>query len=355
MESGSEPGIKDVAILAGVSVGTVSNVLNHPERVSNRMAKRVWDAIGQTGYVRNESARQLRSGSSRTIGLVVLDVTNPFFADVARGVERTARDRGSLVVVGDSGDDPEHERRHLEAMLEQRVQGLLVTPIGEAMHVLSQFAKIGIPVVLVDRIPDQVHLCSVAVDDVAGGRMATAHLLDTGRRHVSFIGGPPDLPQVRQRLAGAQDAVVAAGYDPASVRSQHESSLTLDTGATAARTLIDEGRLGDALFAANDLMALGALPVLHEHGIRVPDDVAVVGYDDISFARFTAVPLTSVRQPREALGRTAAAMLFEELDDNDAHVHRTVVFDPELVVRESTLGRGQPVAADAYDPVAGSD
>lgn len=337
MAATRQPGIKDVATRAGVSVGTVSNVLNHPERVSESMVERVRRAIEATGYVRNESARQLRAGSSRTIGMVVLDVTNPFFADVTRGAEEIALERGSIVVVGDSGDEHEHERRHLEALLEQRVQGLLLTPIGEPLPVLARFGDLGIPVVLVDRVPTDADLCSVAVDDVSGGRQAAHHLLDAGRRRLSFIGGPPRLPQVAHRLSGAREALVEAGLDPDTVQTQHESTLTLETGAGAARVLLDEGRMGDALFAANDLMALGALSVLQEVGVGVPDDVALVGYDDIRFARAAAIPLTSVRQPRRVLGRTAARMLFEELDDGDAHLHRTMVFDPELVVRASTV------------------
>lgn len=335
-----QPGIKDVASRAGVSVGTVSNVLNHPERVSEHMVERVRRAIEATEYVRNESARQLRAGSSRTIGMVVLDVTNPYFADVTRGAEQVALERGSIVVVGDSSDDHEHERRHLEAMLEQRVQGLLVTPIGDPLPLLARFTSLGIPVVLVDRVPSGTDLCSVAVDDVAGGRRAARHLLEIGRQTLSFIGGPSTLPQVRHRLEGTREALAEAGVDPADVRLQLEATLTLDTGAAAVSTLLDDGRLGDALFAANDLMAIGALRVLLDRGIRVPDDVAMVGYDDISFARTAAVPLTSVRQPRQALGRTAATLLFEELEEADGHAHRTVSFDPELVVRASTVGDG---------------
>lgn len=341
-----QAGIKDVAAQAGVSVGTVSNVLNHPERVSDAMVDRVRRAIDETGYVRNESARQLRSGSSRTVGMVVLDVTNPFFADVTRGAEEVAMERGSIVMVGDSGDEPEHERRHLEALLEQRVQGVLLTPIGESLPVLARFRNLTIPVVLVDRVPAGVELCSVAVDDVAGGRRAARHLLETGRTQLSFIGGPEALPQVAQRLAGAREALAEAGLDPAGIRARHEPTLTLATGAAATRHLLDRRVLGEALFAANDLMALGALSVLRDAGIAVPDDVALVGYDDISFARAAAIPLTSVRQPRRMLGRTAAEMLFDEVDEGEAHVHRTVVFDPELVVRASSApGADAPPSA----------
>lgn len=345
-----EPGIKDVAARADVSVGTVSNFLNHPERVSDAMAARVRAAIDETGYVRNESARQLRTGSSRTIGLVVLDVTNPFFADVTLGVEEVARQRGSLVVVANSADDPAQEGRQLDAMLEQRVQGLLITPIGAPLPILERFTKLGIPVVIVDRVPPGPTHCCVAVDDVEGGLLAGRHLLESPRRELTFIGGPPELPQVRHRLQGMRQAVQEAGGNPDDIEVQHEASLTLETGAAALRALLTQGRLGDGLFAANDLMALGALRILQDNGIRVPDDVALVGYDDITFARAAAVPLTSVRQPRAALGRTAARMLFEELDDGDDHVHRSVVFDPELVVRASTLSGTDVEPADVPGP-----
>jgi len=181
--------IRDVAGRAGVSVGTVSNVLNRPEVVSPATRERVLAAISDLGFVRNESARQLRAGHSRTIGLVVLDIANPFFTDVARGVEDVANAEGLAVILCNSDDHPDKEGAYLDVLTEQRVQGVLITPTAQLSPALESLRRRGVPVVLLDRqapTPDQ---CCVAVDDVLGGRLAAAHLLERGHRRVGFIGG----------------------------------------------------------------------------------------------------------------------------------------------------------------------
>lgn len=327
-------GIKDVAHEAGVSVGTVSNVLNHPDRVSDATTQRVRRAMHEIGYVRNESARALRAGSSRVIGLTVLDAANPFFMDVATGVEEVADRHDRTVALLNSGDDPARERRHLEALLEMRVQGLLMSPVGSPPDILDRFLDLEIPVVFVDRHPTGVDACAVVVDDVVGGQLAGSHLVERGRERIAYLGGPPQITQVADRLAGLRQAVQGRTEDPIVVSA---SELSLNAGATTGAALLDRHHDVDAVFAANDLLALGVLRTLIGRGIRVPDDVAVVGYDDIAFAGGAAIPLTSVRQPREALGRAAAGLLFDELSDGPRHSHRTVEFTPELVVRESTM------------------
>lgn len=328
--------IREVARRAGVSIGTVSNVLNHPDRVSEKTRERVQEAIHAVGYVRNDSARQLREGQSRTVAVVVLDVANPFFTDVVTGVEEVTDGRGSVVTVANSGDRQDREQRHLGVFLEQRVQGLLITPIAHDERpsiAFRRFTERGIPVVLVDRRATDASMCSVAVDDVSGGRMAGQHLVEIGRERVAFLGGPPELPQVRDRLAGLREGLSSRELDPRVVEPE---SLTLAGGYGAVDRLLDRHPETDAVFAANDLVALGALRRLGELGRRVPDDVALIGYDDIQFARAAATPLTSVRQPREDLGRTAAHLLFEEVDEGLDHDHRTIEFTPELIIRRST-------------------
>jgi DNA-binding LacI/PurR family transcriptional regulator len=321
-------GIKEVARRAGVSIGTVSNVLNRPELVASSTRQRVLDAITELGYVRNDSARQLRAGHSRQIALVVLDVTNPFFTDVVRGAEAAAEEHGVMVVVCNSGEDAGREHRHLDLLEEQRVRGVLITPVDESPNSrLEQLIQRGTPVVLVDRGSGRHSRCSVAVDDVLGGRLAGEHLLEQGHQRITFVGGPATITQVRERHAGIASAV--AGRAELSVVST--PNLTVAAGRAAAAE-ID----ATAVFCANDLVALGVLQGLTQRGIRVPQDVAIVGYDDIEFAAAAAVPLSSVRQPREQLGRTATALLLEEIEDDGRHEHRHVVFQPELIVRESS-------------------
>ena len=326
-------GIKEVARHAGVSIGTVSNVLNRPDLVSTATRQRVQQAIAELGYVRNDSARQLRAGRSRQIAIVVLDVANPFFTDVVRGVESAAEDRGMMVVVCNSGESAGRERRHLDLLEEQRVRGVLITPVDDAEDSrLELLARRGTPVVLVDRGSGRRNRCSVAVDDVLGGRLAGDHLVDRGHRRIAFVGGPFSIRQVADRHTG----FAAALGDAAELVVVETPNLTVASGRAAAGRLAGSAGRPTAVFCANDLLALGVLQEMIRRGLRVPYDVAIVGYDDIEFAAAAAVPLSSVRQPRERLGRTAAQLLLEEIEDGDRHRHRHVQFLPELVVRETS-------------------
>jgi LacI family transcriptional regulator len=352
---GPTASIKEVARHAGVSIGTVSNVLNRPDVVAPGTRQRVLDTIAELGFVRNESARQLRMGRSRTVGLVVLDVANPFFTDVARGAEAVADGAGAVVVLCNSGEDPDRERRHLDHLEEQRVRGVLITPVdSDGGERVDQLVARGTPTVLVDRTSARPDRCSVAVDDRLGGQLAGEHLLERGHRRIGYVGGPFTIRQVVERHDGLAAAVTAAGLDAPLVTAT--ASLTVAAGQQAGGTLaaLPAARRPTAVFCANDLLALGLLQELTRLGLRVPRDVAIVGYDDIIFAAAAAVPLSSVRQPREQLGRTAAELLLEEVGDRAAHRHRQVVFEPELVVRASSDVRRRRRAAAASVPAAAS-
>lgn len=328
-------GIRDVAAEASVSVGTVSNVLNSPERVAPATVARVHAAMERVGFVRNDAARQLRAGRSRCVGLLVLDVGNPFFTDVARSAERQAAQSNLVVLLGTSDDDPERERAYVETFDEQRVFGLLISPVGEDLTRLLALHRRGVPVVLVDRDGTGTPFASVAVDDVAGGRLAMEHLCELGRRRIAYVGGPLTLRQVSDRLAGAREAVARWPGATLEVMPTEEPSVLAGRAAGERLCAVGAERRPDAVFCANDLLAIGMLQALAGHGIDVPGDVAVVGYDDIDFARSAAVPLTSIRQPSANIGATAMDLLVaaaETPDDQPRHV----VFAPELVVRAST-------------------
>ncbi|MBB5787706.1 LacI family DNA-binding transcriptional regulator [Jiangella mangrovi] len=330
------PNIREVATRAGVSVGTVSNVLNRPELVAEPTRDRVYAAIEELGFVRNDSARQLRVGRSRTLGLVVLDVANPFFTDVARGVEDTANQHGLAVILCNTDEDPRKEASHLDLLAEMRVQGVLINPIDTDGRIAALRGR-GTPVVLFDRLGDPDTECSVAVDDVLGGRLAATHLVETGHRTILFVGGPLTLRQVQERHEGAS-SVVSATDGAVTMDVLTTTALNVAAGRAAGDRIAataSAGGLPSAIFCANDLLALGVLQALTHAGIRVPADVAIVGYDDIDFAAAAAVPLTSVRQPRQLLGRTAAELLLAETLE-EQHVHRQVVFEPELIVRDSS-------------------
>jgi len=329
------PSMKTVAARAGVSLGTVSNVLNRPDLVSDATRARVLAAIDELGFVRNESARQLRSGSSRTLAYVVLDASNPFFTDVATGVQEAADAAGLALFLCNSGQSHQRQAAYLDLLEQQRVEGILITPVDATDPGLEALAARGTPVVMVDRGAGP-NRCSVTVDDVLGGALAVTHLLETGHRKIAFVGGPPTIGQVADRITGAEQAIARAGAGELAMLET--AALNVAEGRRAGERLagLPAARRPTAAFCANDLLALGLLQQMVALGLRVPDDLAIVGYDDIEFAKAAAVPLTSVSQPRQLLGTTATELLLAESRDGPGHQHRQVVFDPELIVRAST-------------------
>jgi LacI family transcriptional regulator len=336
--------VRDVAAAASVSVGTVSNVLNRPDRVSPETAARVLETIERLGFVRNDAARQLRAGHSRTIGLVVLDLRNPFFTEVARGAEERAARNGLSVLVANSDDEPARETTHLDLFEQQRAFGVLVTPVGDVIPRLRLLAQRGIPAVLVDRESPDRDIASVAVDDVFGGRIAARHLLDQGRRRIAFVGGPLTVRQVSDRLAGARAAIAEA--PEAALEYLGTESLTVDGGRRVGRDILARARTKrpDAILAANDLIALGLLQAMVMTGdVRVPDDIALIGYDDIDFASSAVIPLSSVRQPAALIGSTAMELLLGIASGE--REPEQVVFRPELRVRETSVVRTVPQGA----------
>jgi LacI family transcriptional regulator len=334
--------VRDVAERAGVSIGTVSNVLNRPDKVSAATIDRVRRAISDLGFVRNDAARQLRAGRSTAVGLVLLDVGNPFFSELARGAEDRAAAAGFSIVLGNSYDKPERESRYLDLFEEQRVHGVLLSPLGEVTPRLLRLRERGIPAVLVDRTSPDPSFSSVSVDDVAGGQLAVAHLLSIGRRRIAFVGGPTRIRQVADRLDGARKAIAAAS--DVSFEVLETTELTVTAGREAAAVLLARPASArpDAVFAANDLIAVGLLQALYMQGsVLVPNELALIGYDDIGFAEATVVPLSSVRQPSALLGARAVEILLEVAAD-PARPAEQIVFQPELVVRHSTVPGSLP-------------
>jgi LacI family transcriptional regulator len=311
--------------------------MNHPEKVSPATVVKVSAAIDALGFVRNDAARQLRDGRSKAIGLVVLDVRNPFFTDLARGAEDAAARAGLTLILGNSDEDPRRESNYLDLFEQQRVHGLLISPYRDITSRLVRLRERGIAAVLVDRPSNENTFSSVSVDDVAGGRLAVEHLIGQGRRRIAFIGGPSDIRQVADRLEGARRAI--AVNPDVTIEVVNVPGLTVVAGRDAGSTLLSRPRSHrpDGIFAANDLVALGVLQALtlHDEKLIVPDEVALIGYDDIDFAAAAVVPLSSIRQPSALMGQTAVEILIEEAADPTIPA-RQIVFQPELVVRLST-------------------
>ena len=339
---GKRPSVsmKDVAALAQVSVGTISNVLNKPELVTPETRRRVMDAIDKLGWVRNESARQLRAGRSASIGLVVMDIANPFFSDLARGVGEVAAAAGLSVLLSDSAHDPARERAALELYQQLRVRGVNLAPVSSSPEEeLSR--RLDMPVVLADRFAAYHDTCTVSVDDFVGGQLAAQHLLERGHRRLAAVGGTADIAQVRERRDGAGRAVLLGNPD-ATLLTLSTERLDIEAGRSVALDIVamPDGERPTGVFALNDLVAIGLLQGLVTHKVAVPEEISIVGYDDIEFAAAAAVPLSSVSQPRVELGRRAAEFLLDEiaaLESGEPHQHRQERFTPSLVVRSSSV------------------
>jgi len=328
--------ISDVAREAGVSLGTVSNVLNRPDRVSPTTRDKVLQAIDKLSFVPNGSARQLRAGRITTVGAILLDIANPFFTEVARGIEDRLGQADHTLMLASSDADLQREARYLRLFEEHGVLGILVTPAGTDLNHLLELHRRGVEVVLLDRTSPVAELSSVAVDDVAGAAMAVDHLLSLGHDRIAFINGSSTIKQCVDRRAGMVRALTGAGLDPdTSMIEVTVSSLNAAGGEAGVTELLASRSGASALFCVNDLTALGAMRTLRAHGLEIPEDMAVVGYDDVNFASMLTTPLTSVRQPTYRLGQVAADLLLRAAGPGAAPPQQ-VEFQPELVVRASS-------------------
>lgn len=340
-------GVRDVAAAAGVSIGTVSNVLNNPDRVVLETRDRVEAAMQSLGFVPSRAAGQLRSRRSELIGVVIPDVGNPFWASVLRGIETVTDGAGLTMVVGSTHQDPARQGHLLRVLESQGVDGLVIAPITDRGHDWAAFEHRRFGVVTLE---SQVSSsgASVRLDNVEGARLALGHLLDQGHRRIALVNGPSSVSWCAERREGAVRAAVERDLDPDGVLVDViVDDLTVEQGAAAVRPLLNNGQVlsGDrpvtAVMCANDLLALGSLLAMQEQGIRVPDDVALVGYDDDDFAPALNPPLTTVRQPGFEMG-VAAARLLVDVSRCDPGTGSLVQFEPQLIVRGSSVRRETP-------------
>jgi DNA-binding LacI/PurR family transcriptional regulator len=328
-------GLKDVARVAGVSVSTVSRVLTGSPLVNDETRARVKRAMEELDYRPNRVARRLRRDTARAslIGLIVPDIQNPFFAELVRGVESIAQKHGYMVFLGNSDEDGANEKRYVDLMRAESVDGLILPPSSDIAQTVSGLARAGLPVVCVDRRLPKVALDTVIADNVHGAQEAVEHLLRIGHRRIGFVGGRPQLSTTQERLQGYRLALEEHGvaFDAALVR---EGDSRQSGGRHMARELLTLSEPPTALLVGNNLMTLGALETIHAMGLRIPDDVAIVGYDDMPWALALNPPLTAVRQPSYEIGRRGAELLLQRIDDPKRSTS-LVVLQPELVVRES--------------------
>jgi LacI family transcriptional regulator len=326
--------IKDVAALAGISYTTVSHVLNKTRPVSEPVRLKVEAAIAQLDYVPSAVARSLKARNTCTIGLLIPNGINPYFAELARGIEDHCERNGFCVILCNSDDNPEKQRSYLRVLLEKRVDGLIVSSVDGDVSFAGGLAEVRTPLVVVDRELEGIEADMVRIDHEQGAYLATRHLLDLGHRHIACIGGPPDTLVAEMRQAGYRRAMLEAGVEvlPAwTVNSEFSSPA----GYEAAVSLLNH-QPPTAIFAGNDMIAIGVLRAAAERGVAVPKDLSVVGFDDIQMSRYVYPALTTVGQSIRQLGETAAEMLLSRIAAPDTAPVRKRLVTPSVVVREST-------------------
>lgn len=329
--------MQDVATAAGVSLGTVSNVLNHPAKVGAATTQRVREAIDRLGFVRNDAARSLASGSNSSVGLVLADIENSLFIDMAHGAQEAAQAQGLNMLLANAACDLALQDNYLDLFDESRVTGMLLAPMEDSTAAIRRMRSHGRQIVLLNYAPRPGTCCAVLVDNQHVGYLAARHLIDLGRTRLAFVAAHEDYQPVRERRRGVRAAVEEAG-GRVSLEEIDSSGLTTEDGHTTGRMLASRDRalLPDGLVAVTDQLAIGIIHELHiEAGITVPGQVAVVGCENNRAAGSAAVPLTAVDLPGRAMGREAVRLLLDEVSVGARHRHATVVLEPELVVRAS--------------------
>jgi LacI family transcriptional regulator len=290
--------------------------------------------MAELGFQPNALARSLRRKRTHTVGLIVPDSANPFFAEVGRGIEDTSFAAGYSIILGNSNGDPRRELLYIDLLIQKQVDGVLLVPTGDQAELAATLRTRNIPVVVIDRDVPGAEIDRVHIDNAAGGYLATRHLLDLGHRRIGYIGGPPHLSPVPHRGAGYKQALEEAGI-PLDDRLVVAGNFRDAGGYEGAQTLLALADPPTAIFAGNDLMAIGALAAARARGIAVPDALSVAGFDDIHLAGYLNPPLTTIAQPKYELGVIAAELLFGRLAHPELPPQRRLL-QAELVVRQST-------------------
>jgi len=330
------PDIRTVAALAKVSIATVSRTINGSPAVSERLAKRVWHAIEQLNYFPNTHARSLVSGHSRILGILVENITNPFFPELIQSFEEIAVAHGYEILVSSTNSDPAVLTNCVRRMLERKVEGVAVLTFGEEEPVLDQLVNRGIPMVLAEFRPDDPKVSTILLDYSTGIRAAVLHLVELGHRQIAFLAGPRKLHSAITRENDFRAAMDAAGL-PAQNNWIVECDHTLKGGVAGFGRLQKQAARPTAIVCSNDMTAIGVLRAAYMEGLRVPQDLSVVGLDDILFAEFTLPPLTTIRLSRTDLARAAFEALRQQAEDpNNPKMQREFLVSTSLVIRGST-------------------
>ena len=325
-----KPSLRDIAKQAKVSLGTVSNVLNRPQQVSEETRQKVRSAIDMLGFIPNEIMRS-PTKDSQVIGLILPLSNNPFYEELAQGIEDAVAKDGLRVLIGYSREDEAIELHLLSAMVDAGFKGVILTPVGERNQVFEKFIDKNVRVGYISQTDDHVDQCSVSIDQVRGGYVGLEYLAKLGHKKVLWVSGPAHHHQSNQRFVGISEAAKEFGVQLSVMSSP---SLDFLSGEHIAPQIIEAG-LPDAIFAGNDSLALGIMNYFYKQGIKVPEDVSVIGYDNVAYAESALVPLTTVSQTPYQLGFTMGGQMIAEIESKVDHVHQHVIFQPQIVERAS--------------------
>ena len=328
--------IRTVARLANVSIATVSRTMNRVPTVNPKLAKRVWEVIDKLDYFPNTQARALVSGRSRLFGLIVSEITNPFFPELIQGFEDIAVEHGYEILVSSTSHDPKKMSHCIRRMLERKVEGVAVMTFGIEEPLLEQLAKRKVPMVFIDVAPERPGISLLRVDYHHGIRQGVQHLAALGHRDIAFISGPKSLHSAQSRSAAFSKSLKECGLSPNPVWII-EGDHTLEGGVATMERLLKMKPLPTAVMCSNDMTAIGVLHELYRAGLRVPDDFSVIGFDDIHIAAVTIPPLTTVQMSRFDLARSAFNALRAHVEaTEESETKREYRIQTDLIVREST-------------------
>jgi LacI family transcriptional regulator len=327
-----KPSLRDIAKQANVSIGTVSNVLNRPLQVSAEKRQRVRNAIDMLGFV---PGAQLKSSARDTkiIGLILPINDNPFYSELSQGVEDAVAKSGLSVLIGYSREDSLIEFRIISSMIEAGFKGIIVTPVGPRNIVFEKFIEKNIRVGYISQTDDEPEQCSVSIDQVRGGYIGLEYLHKLGHRKVLWISGPEHHHQSNQRFVGITQAAAELGVE---LQVMNAPSLDFITGEQIAPEVLGLAQMPTAIFAGNDALALGVMNYLLKEGVKVPEDVSILGYDNVAYAESAIVPLSTVSQTPYQLGFTMGEQMLAEIEAKPDHLHQHVIFQPQIVERDST-------------------
>lgn len=330
--------IKDIAQIAGVSPSTVSRALNDSPLIREETKARIREIAAALGYERNELARGLVKGASGALGLLVPDITNPFFAEITKGVEEVARERGFGVVLCTTENEPAREEEYIKLLRRKRVDGLVIaTATLDDPHLL-ELQRFRIPFVLVSRLAEKVEAPFVVVDDRKGGRLAVEHLVSLGHKKIGFIGGPANVHSSLERMQAYRE-VLAEYKLPFYRKWVTFASFTQEAGRTIGKVMLSAKDRPTAIFAANDLIALGVMEAAEDLGLRIPEDLSLVGYNNIAYAALPRIQLTTVAQPMREMGRIAAEFVIDVLEGK-REPRLSLRLEPTLIIRRTTAPIG---------------